>query len=180
LWSGAQALLEDHAPTMRGNSVAMMTRPMEELRAPVEEMLRGIGYAGFVEIDVKRDPKTGEHVFFEINPRIGRNSYISVCGGVNPIRVMVEDLVDGKPARLLTADEPALYTLIPLGLLYRYITDPELLAEVKGLVSEGRIFDPQHYAAETDPVREALVRATELNQIRKFARYYPKPTESSF
>ena len=180
LWSGAQALLEDHAPTMRGNSVAMMTRPMEELRAPVEEMLRGIGYAGFVEIDVKRDPKTGEHVFFEINPRIGRNSYISVCGGVNPIRVMVEDLVDGKPARLLTADEPALYTLIPLGLLYRYITDPELLAEVKGLVSEGRIFDPQHYAAETDPVREALVRATELNQVRKFARYYPKPTESSF
>ena len=93
---------------------------------------------------------------------------------------MVEDLVDGKPARLLTADEPALYTLIPLRLLYRYITDPELLAEVKGLVSEGRIFDPQHYAAETDPVREALVRATELNQIRKFARYYPKPTESSF
>ncbi len=180
LWSGAQALLEDHAPTMRGNSVAMMTRPMEELRAPVEEMLRGIGYAGFVEIDVKRDPKTGEHVFFEINPRIGRNSYISVCGGVNPVRVMVEDLVDGKPARLLTADEPALYTLIPLRLLYRYITDPELLAEVKGLVSEGRIFDPQHYAAETDPVREALVRATELNQIRKFARYYPKPTESSF
>ena len=70
--------------------------------------------------------------------------------------------------------------LIPLGLLYRYITDPELLAEVKGLVSEGRIFDPQHYAAETDPVREALVRATELNQVRKFARYYPKPTESSF
>ena len=158
LWSGAQALLEDHVPTMRGNSVAMMTRPMDELR----------------------DPKTGEHVFFEINPRIGRNSYISVCGGVNPIRVMVEDLVDGKPARLLTADEPALYTLIPLGLLYRYITDPELLAEVKGLVSEGRIFDPQHYAAETDPVREALVRATELNQVRKFARYDPTPTESSF
>ena len=25
-----------------------------------------------------------------------------------------------------------------------------------------------------------LVRGTELNQIRKFARYYPKPTESSF
>ena len=29
-------------------------------------------------------------------------------------------------------------------------------------------------------MREALVRATELNQVRKFARYYPKPTESSF
>ena len=180
LWSGAQALLEAHAPSMRGNSVAMVTRPIEELRKPIAALLKDIGYAGFVEIDIKRDPKTGEWVFFEVNPRIGRNSYIVVCGGINPIRVMVDDLVDGKPARLLVADEPALYTLVPLSLLYRYILDPELLAEVKDLVARKRIFDPQHYSVEKDPRREALVRGTELNQIRKFARYYPKPTESSF
>lgn len=180
LWSGAQALLEDHAPTMRGNSVALLTRSMEELRTPVGELLASIGYTGFVEIDVKRDPASGEYLFFEINPRIGRNSYIAVCGGVNPVRVMVDDLVDRKPARLLVADEPALYTLIPLPLLYRYIADPALLAEAKGLVKEKRVFDPQRYDAERDPMRELLVRATELNQIRKFARFYPRPTASSF
>ncbi len=180
LWSGAQALLEDHAPSMRGNSVAMLTRPLEELRKPIGELLASIGYTGFVEIDVKRDPATGEYFFFEVNPRIGRNSYIAVCGGVNPVRVMVDDLVDKKPARLLVADEPALYTLIPLSLLYRYITDPALLAEVKSLVKEKRVFNPQHYGPEKDPVREILVHATELNQIRKFARFYPKPTSSSF
>ena len=52
--------------------------------------------------------------------------------------------------------------------------------EVKTLVARKRVFDPQHYRFEKDPVREALVRATEVNQIRKFAWYYPKPTESSF
>ncbi|RVU97830.1 peptidoglycan bridge formation glycyltransferase FemA/FemB family protein [Coriobacteriales bacterium OH1046] len=180
LWSGAQALLEDHAPTMRGNSVALLTRPMKELRKPVGELLASIGYTGFVEIDVKRDPASGEYLFFEVNPRIGRNSSIAACGGVNPVRVMVDDLVDRKPARLLVADEPALYTLIPLPLLYRYIADPVLLAEVKGLVKEKRVFNPQHYGAEKDLVRAFLVRATELNQIRKFVRFYPKPTSSSF
>lgn len=176
----AQTLLEDHAPTMRGNAVAMLCRDNPDLREKCERLVAELGYTGFGEVDVKRDARTGEWVFFELNPRVGRNSYYMAAAGVNPMRAMVTDLVDGKGGKLWVADEPALYTLVPLSLLRRYVTEPALLAEVDELVAKGLVFDPQRYGADRGLRRMIDVELTEKNQIRKFARYYPAPTETSF
>ena len=180
VYGAAQALLEDHAPTMRGNSVAMLTRPMPELLPLAERLFSELGYRGFAEIDLKRDPRTGEWVFFELNPRVGRNSYYLVAGGVNPMRAMVDDLVDGKTGSTLVADEPALYTVVPRPLLMRYVVDPALRAEVEGLYKGGKVVDPQRYAPDMSPRRALDVQLTEANHFRKFRRYYPKPTQNSF
>ena len=180
VYGAAQALLEDHAPTMRGNSVAMLTRTCPELLEPAERLFAELGYRGFAEIDVKRDPRTGAWVFFELNPRVGRNSYYLVAGGVNPMRAMVDDLVDGKTGACLVADEPALYTVVPRGLLMRYLDDPELRAEVKDLYARGKVVDPQRYACDMAPRRRMDVELTEANHFRKFRRYYPRRTDSSF
>ena len=102
------------------------------------------------------------------------------AAGVNPMRAMVTDLVDGRGKRLYVADEPALYTLVPQGLLERYIADPELLAEVRQLVADGRVFDPQRYDADRGVRRMLDVELTEKNQVRKFARFYPERTDTSF
>lgn len=180
LFGAAQTLLEDHAPTMRGNSVAMLVRDDSDAREKCARLIAELGYTGLGEIDAKRDPRTGEWVFFELNARAGRNSYYLVAGGVNPMQVVVEDVVDRRPARLSVATEPALYTLVPHSLLYRYLDDKDLLAEVRELVSKRRSFDPQRYAADRAPRHLLAVSLTEKNQVRKFARYYPRRTENSF
>jgi len=179
-FGAAQALLEDHAPTMRGNSVAMVARVEPELMEGCRALVAEFGYTGLGEVDVKRDPETGRWLFFELNPRAGRNSYYMAAAGVNPMRAAVADLVDGCGAGLRVADEPALYTLIPLSLLERYLADPDLLADVRRLVADGRVFDPQRYAPDMGLRRRLDVELTERNQVRKFARYYPRPTDTSF
>lgn len=180
LFSAAQTLLEDHAPTMRGNSVAMVSRPMPNMVEKVAGLLQDLRYTGFAEVDMKRDPATGEWLFFELNPRVGRNSYYVVGAGANPMQIMVADLLDGENRPLVCAENPCLYSLVPDCLLMRYLTDSTLAAEVRGLIRDGRRVDPQRYAPDMSLRRRLDVNLTEWNQLRKFRRYYPSPTESSF
>lgn len=180
LFGGANVLLEDHAPTMLGNPVAMITTPMEHLWDRCANMLLSIGYRGFANFDIKRDPKTGRNLLFEVNPRIGRNSYYNCAAGANPMRFCVEDLVYGKRLEPVRITNEILYTLVPIRLLRRYVRNPELLARTDALISAGRVYDPQRYDADNVWRRNLDVYLTELNQYRKFKRYYPEPTETSF
>ena len=180
LLASAHVLLEDHAPTMLGNPVAMITQQVPELWERAGKLLASVGYRGFANFDVKRDPKTGRKIFFEVNTRIGRNSYYVCAAGVNPMRVAVTDMVDGEAQKTLVAKDKILYTLVPLSLLRRYVRDPDLLAEVDELVEKGLVFDPQRYEADKGLRRMIDVELTERNQVRKFAKYYPKPTDTSF
>ncbi len=180
LLGAAQVLLEDHAPAMLGNPVAMVIREKPELWRRAAALLADAGYRGFANFDVKRDPATGREIFLDCNPRMGRNSYYNVAGGVNPMEVLVRDAIDGADDDVRIAGAPALYTLAPLSLLRRYVRDEELLAEVNDLILRKRVFDPQRYAADRGLRRMIDVELTEKNQIRKFARYYPEATDTSF
>lgn len=181
LFASAHVLLEDHAPTMLGNPVAMVTQQVPELWERTARMLSGVGYHGFANFDVKRDPKhPGRYVFFEVNPRIGRNSFYVCAGGVNPMAVTVADLVDHKEIDPKTVTNKILYTLVPLKLLRTYVRDPKLLGEVDELVRSNQVFDPQRYSKDRGFRRMLDVDLTEKNQVRKFARYYPEPTDTSF
>ncbi|WP_288736203.1 ATP-grasp domain-containing protein [uncultured Enorma sp.] len=180
LLGAAQVLLEDHAPAMLGNPVAMVIREKPELWRRAAALLADAGYRGFANFDVKRDPATGREIFLDCNPRMGRNSYYNVAGGVNPMEVLVRDAIDEADDNVRIAGAPALYTLVPLSLLRRYVRDEELLAEVNDLILRKRVFDPQRYAADRGLRRMIDVELTEKNQIRKFARYYPEATDTSF
>jgi predicted ATP-grasp superfamily ATP-dependent carboligase len=184
MYGSAQVLLEDHAPTMLGNPVAMISRPMpdewkkvEALLAHLEEM--GYPYRGFCNFDTKRDPKTGKVIFMDMNPRIGRGSYYNIAGGINPMRCCVEDVVDHKKPKAVKIYDKGLFTVVPLALLKNYLTG-ELLQEVEELEAGDKVFDPQRYAADDDIFHKIAVELTEKNQVRKFATYYPKATKTSF
>lgn len=180
MFGSAHVLLEDHAPTMLGNPVAMITCQMPELWDRAAHMLAGVGYRGFANFDIKRDAKTGRTIFLEVNPRIGRNSYYNAAAGVNPMTHCVPDAVDGTPVAPERITREVLYTLVPVSLLRRYVRDPELLAKVEGLVRAGAVVDPQRYDADRGIRRMLDVELTERNQVRKFAKYYPEPTDTSF
>lgn len=180
LFGSAQVLLEDHAPTMLGNPVAMLVTPQENSLPAIEAMLADLGYHGFANFDTKIDPETGELLFFELNPRIGRNSFYLMAAGVNPVVTAVEDLVDGRPGALVRTEGEALYTLVPRRLLMRYIADARLRERVTACYRAGKVANPQHYRADRGLVRSLEVWLTEMNQYRKFHRYYPQLTDSGF
>lgn len=180
LIGSARVLLEDHAPTMIGNPVAMITEPFEGLWDDARRILSATGYRGFANFDVKIDPRDGRAVFFEVNPRIGRNNWYMTAAGHNPMPPMVADLVHHRAVEPEEVREEVLYSLVPDRLLLHYVRDDALRARVRGLMRSGRRFDPLEYAADRDPLRRAVVALQKANQYRKFHRYYPEATDRSF
>lgn len=180
LFSGANVLLEDHAPSMLGNPVAMITASAPEVWRRCARLLCSVGYRGYANFDVKRDPHDGRMLFLEVNPRIGRNSYYVCAAGANPMRHCVEDLVFGRPLEATFTEDEILYSLVPLRLLRRYVRDDELRARMERIVRAGKVYDPQRYAADRGLRRLIDVEMTEWNQVRKFKRFYPEPTSTSF
>ena len=180
LIGSARVLLEDHAPTMIGNPVAMITEDFPSLWADACALLTQNGYRGFANLDVKIDPSDGRALFLEVNPRIGRNNWYMAAAGANPMIPMVADLIDGVACEQAQATDEILYTLVPDSLLLRYITDEDLRRRVKRIIREGRRFDLLLNPIEKDLRRNLTVWLQKQNHRRKFARYYPEPTETSY
>ncbi|PID97998.1 MAG: carboxylate--amine ligase [Actinobacteria bacterium] len=180
LMGSARVLLEDHDPTMIGNPVAMITEPHEELWEDAQRILLSTHYRGFANFDVKIDPRDGRAIFFEVNPRIGRNNWYMTAGGVNPMSFMVDDLLFGKRKTPATLRERILYSLVPDFLLLHYIRDNKLKNEVTDLIKQGKRVNPLEYRKETDIRRKIIVALQKLNHHRKFRRYYPEANDQSF
>ena len=176
LLCSARVLLEEHHPATLGNPCAMITEAVPEILGPAERFLAALPYRGFANFDVKRDPRSGVFHFLEVNPRIGRNSFYVMAAGVNPMRTLVTDVIDGKPLAPVTAKRVRLYSIIPQHLLMHYLVDPALRRRARKLQREGRRADPLQNPRDASPRREFYRLAQELNQYRKFRRYYPRPT----
>lgn len=177
--SGAQILLEDHAPTLLGNPVSMLSRPKPELWEKVSRMLLGIGWRGFANFDLKRDPKTGKEIFMDFNPRIGASSYYTCAAGINPMYILVRDLIDHADDPVSCIKNNAIYTRVPASLTRRYIADKNLLAEYDALVKAGKIVNPTRCSYDSIQAR-FNGWLMERNYIRKFAKFYPELTDSAF
>ncbi|MBM6698970.1 hypothetical protein H7U32_01230 [Bifidobacterium pullorum subsp. saeculare] len=179
LLCSAHVLLEEHHPATLGNPCAMVTEPVPQILEPARRFLESMPYRGFANFDVKRDPRTGEFFFLELNPRIGRNNFYVQAAGINPMEVLVSDAIDGHPMAPRTADGEALYSIIPNPLLRRYVTDPELMAQVRRLMRAGRV-NPQRNPRDGGVKRWLRLMESELHQVVKFRKYYPKPTDTGF
>ena len=138
-----------------------------------EKLLTSVGYRGFANFDVKIDPRGGDPVYFELNPRIGRNSFYMSAAGVNPMVVMIRDLVDGSPGPRREATAEVLYSLLPRHLVLHQVDDPLLRRRVLRLAA--RAVDPLLDPAERSLRRRLLITAQKLNHDRKFHRYHPRP-----
>ena len=178
MFVSSRVVLEDHAPTLFGNPVGMVTQPMPELWERVAHMLADIGWRGFANFDTKRDPRDGREVFMDFNPRIGANSYYACAGGVNPMQVLIEDHIDGIDT-VHAIDRVALYARAPVKLLRRYIIDEELLQAFDAAVARGDVYNSLRYPADTLSAR-LMGWIMEKNYIRKFKKYYPERTDSAF
>jgi D-aspartate ligase len=175
-----RVLLEEHHPGTLGTPSVILTEPYEDAMDAAVRFLEETGYVGFANFDYKRDPRTGQHVYFEMNPRIGRNSYYVTAAGANPARALVADLVEHRTPDLVRGTAEKLYCVVPFGLLMRYITDPDLRARLRRVKRAGGLAPPLKYAADRTWRRRYVVTGVTQMYRRKYQKYYPKPTSGGF
>ncbi len=170
-------LLEEHAPSAIGNPAAILTDHDERSVEHARRLLEHVGWTGWANFDLKHDPRDGRSVFFELNPRLGRSNYYLAAGQVDPVGPYVREYLHGLdpfPAGHPDRAVPDhLFTVLPRGLLMRYLPDGLLRERVRRAYRSGHVHNPLWYPAERDPRRLAYLAASHVNQYRKFARHYP-------
>jgi len=175
-------LLQEHTPSTVGNSSIVLTGPAPVDMEPFMRLLAGIGWKGFASPDMKVDPRTGELVFFELNPRLSRSNYFVTGAGPNPAVAYVRDWMFGLPA---TEDEVGgpqrqhVFTVVPRWIMSRYVIDADLRALVRKLRREGRMNHALWNPVERNPRRWFYVHAHQINQVRKYRQWYPKSVQAA-
>ncbi|RCS65206.1 carboxylate--amine ligase [Brachybacterium sp. JB7] len=178
LLCSARVLLGEHTPDALGRPAAMITTEFGDALPQARALLEATGYRGFANFDVKRDPRDGIWKFFEVNPRIGRNNFYVTSAGANVSRFVVADAIEHREIEPVTRVDEILYSLVPMPLLMRYVRDPEMRRWVRTVARRG-VRNPWTYGPDGGwALRYA--RIVGLNHVRKFLRYYPKPTDSGF
>ncbi|MGQ4495025.1 carboxylate--amine ligase [Dermabacteraceae bacterium P13115] len=178
LLASAAVLLEEHTPDALGRPAAMISTTFPDTLEQARRILDATDYVGFANFDVKEDPRTGKQHFFEVNPRIGRNSYYVTGAGANVAEFVADDAIYGRRREPVVGIDEVLYTIVPKTLLMRYVLDPEKRKWVKR-VARKRTVNPWLYRKEGAWMQfHGLAKAA--NHVRKFLKHYPKPTETGF
>lgn len=171
--SHAQVALQDHRPSLVGNPVAMITSPNEKFFQKVQKFFQKVDYQGFANFDIKVDPRDGTEYFLEVNPRIGRNSGYVFAAGINPMQVLVNDVVFGNGSKLKKAPKEAFYTLVPTSVATKWTDDPELAEKMKKLEAKGRSFNPLKNPIESQWKRDVFLTLRDARFHRIFRQYPP-------
>lgn len=177
--SFGHVLVEEHTPGALGNPAGIITQADPEIVEQARRLLEHIGWTGYANFDLKHDPRDGRTVFFELNPRLGRSNLYITAAGRNTVELYVREHVQGLDPLPEGAETELtnhhLYTVLPISLLQRYVTDPVVRRRFWSLVTRLRFTNPLWYRAEWDPRRLAYVVLAQVNQFRKFGRYHPAP-----
>lgn len=173
-----EVLLEEATPNGLGNSVAQITAGSgESVREAVEHarrLLEHVGWTGFANLDLKRDPRDGRYRFLELNPRVGRSGYAVTAAGYNVARMYADAYLHGDTTtstEMVVGDAEHLFTVVPLALLRRYVP-AEVWERVRSLRRRGAVTNPFYYRVEHDPRRWLYIATAMLNQFRKFRRWH--------
>ncbi|WP_248616814.1 carboxylate--amine ligase [Paraoerskovia marina] len=178
LLATGQVLLEEHTPGTLGIPAAILVEEDRDAMDTAQRFLDEAGYVGFANFDYKVDPRNGERVYFEMNPRVGRNNYYVTGAGANIAEAIVDDCVLGESGELSTPDREVLYSVVPYGLLRKYLVDEALAARVHAVKKRGDVVNPLKYGADSGIKRRFVVEAVTQNYRRKYARYYPEPVST--
>ena len=188
LLAGGQVLLEEHTPGTLGIPAAIVTGIDDEAFDAARRVLDHTDYYGFANFDYKVSSRDGSRVFFEANPRIGRNNYYVTASGANVADAVARDLLPehyaakgGEPVtEPVTPHGEILYSLVSLRVLLRYILDPDLKNRLRAAAKRHGVVHPLDYRADGSLKRRLWVRALRLRLAQMLRRYYPAPTETGF
>lgn len=169
-----RVLLEEHTPGALGNPAVILVEPFPDVAEGARRLAEGLGWRGHANFDVKWDPDTREHVFFELNPRLGRSNFYLTAWGHNPVPALIREYVpDAVPLLRKQRGRRKAYSILPAPLVLRYVRG-RMFWRVLGLWLTGRLAHPLWSWRDPSPRRWLFVQVYKLNQYRKFARYFPR------
>jgi len=173
LMNFGNVVLEEHTPTAIGNNAATLVDYNEEVMHKIQNFLEGIGYEGLCDCDLKYDHRDGKYKMLEINIRQGRSHYRITGGGDNLARLIVDDYVYHKeiPGPKYVKDK-FFWHAVPLGVVYKYVKDPQKVAEIKQLVREGRECQSLYYSKDMAFKRRFYLFLRSVNMYRKYKKYF--------
>lgn len=165
-------LLEEHTPHGLGNHAVIITEPNKELMGRVKNLLEDLHYVGFSNFDIKYDSRDHTYRFFEINTRQGRSNYYVTGSGFNVAKYFVEDYIYNRELPYEEATEEHLWMTVPKGVAYKHVKNPEYVAKMKKLVSEGKMVNPVFKRGDLKLNRFLRMVKTHLKQYKYFDTYY--------
>lgn len=165
-------LLEEHTPHGLGNHAVIITEPNKELMGRVKNLLEDLHYVGFSNFDIKYDMRDNTYRFFEINTRQGRSNYYVTGSGFNVAKYFVEDYIYNKELPYEEATEEHLWMTVPKGVAYKHVKNPEYVAKMKQLFSEGKMVNPVFKKGDLKLNRFLRMVKTHLKQYGYFNKYY--------
>ena len=165
-------LLEEHTPKGLGNHCAIVTERNDEIMQKMKKFLEDIHFVGYSNFDIKYDSRDGQYKAFEINVRQGRSNYYVTGSGFNVAKYFVEDYIYNKELPYEEATEEHLWMTVPKGVAYKHVKNPEYVAKMKKLVSEGKVVNPVFKKGDLKLNRFLRMVKTHLKQYSYFDKYY--------
>lgn len=166
-------LLEEHTPHGLGNHAVILTEENQELCMKMKAFLEDIGYVGFSNFDIKYDERDGKYKAFEINCRQGRSNYYVTGAGYNIMKLLVEDLVEGKDLPFVMADKESFWSVVPREVAFDYIV-PEYHDDMKRLEEEGKATNSLVYSKDKGLMRKLWIKHNQGAHKENFKKYYTK------
>ena len=167
-----QALLEEHSPEGIGSYAAIINTRDDALAQQMKNFLEDIGYVGFANFDMKLDPRDGKYKLFEMNLRQGRSSFFVTASGYNLAKWLADDVIYRKEQPLTIADNKVLWSIIPKGVIYRYVADESLKAQAKALIKEGKYCQSLYYKPDMSMKRRIGWLKNQFHYYQKYKRYF--------
>lgn len=163
----SRVLAQDPRPAFLGIPDVQLVDDLPDAIDGGVRILEEADYYGFANLDAIRDPRDGRVVFFEINPRYGRNCYYATASGANVAQQLVADLIENSPVDAPPLAERLLYTTLPPAFLKRYLKG-DARAAVVALTKAGCWVDPVQYDGERNPKHRLYARLAPWNHARVY------------
>ena len=170
--SFAHVVLEEHTPQGIGNAAVVMNDYDPGLSENLRNFLDNIGYTGFSTFDIKYDRRDGRYKILEMNLRQGRSNYYVTAVGNNLAKYVVEDHVYGSELQFEIANARNLWTVIPLGVAFRYTGDENIRKRMRELVRAKKVTNPLFMKGDNRFKRMLFLYKSQLSHWLKFRKYY--------
>ena len=167
-----QIVLEEKTPKSIGDYDAIIPTYDQELFDKMKEFLEKIKFVGYANFDFKYDKKTNSYKLFEINIRQGRSSSFTTVSGKNITKYLVDDFIYNKEREIEYLDNDYLWSIVPKGVIFKYVKNKELREKVKELYHEKKVRNILFYKKDFSFKRYFMIYLRTINYYNKYKKYY--------
>lgn len=172
LLSVGNPILEEHSPDGIGRYVAIMTTYNKELMECVKTFLEAVKFQGFATFDMKFDERDGLYKLLSIELHNELSNYYVTASGYNLMQYVADDFIRGSKQQLTYVQNKHLWTIVPNGVLFKYVLNEKLVIEAKSLIRQGLATDSIFNYKDMNAKRWLNVTLENLSFYRKYKKYF--------